>query len=260
MNLSENGFNLIKKFEGCKLSAYKPLASERYFTIGYGHYGKDVTEGETITQAKAEQMLAEDVKFFVAGVSGALKVPVNQNQFDALVSFSYNLGLANLHASDLLTYVNEGQFLDAANEFPKWCHANGVVLQGLVNRREAEKALFLTPVKEEHPVLHPNPYIIKEGDNLTKIAKKYKTTVKQLLTLNPQIVDKNVIETGQTVQVPYQVESESALKSYSIVRGETLSGIATRFNTSVKHLLLINPTITDPDKIYIGQVIKVPNR
>lgn len=147
MNISQAGVNFIKSFEGLMLSPYKPVQEERYLTIGYGHYGADVTPNEVITTAQAEQMLKNDLASYVSGVAGLVKKPVNQNQFDALVSFAYNTGVQALGKSTLLKKLNDGDYVGASNEFGKWVHgAGGTVLQGLVNRREAEKELFLKPV------------------------------------------------------------------------------------------------------------------
>ena len=91
---SQNGIELIKSFEGCRLTAYKAVSTEQYYTIGYGHYGSDVYAGMTITQSQAEDMLKNDLKKYEGYVNTFLNnngIDVNQNQFDALVSFTYNL-------------------------------------------------------------------------------------------------------------------------------------------------------------------------
>ena len=95
MNISNNGIQLIKQFEGCVLTAYKAVSTETYYTIGYGHYGSDVTEGMTITQEQAEAYLKQDLEKF-EGYVNTYVTNINQNQFDALVSFTYNCGLSNL--------------------------------------------------------------------------------------------------------------------------------------------------------------------
>lgn len=146
MNISQAGINLIKGFEGLSLKPYRPVPTEKYLTIGFGHYGSDVSPSMVITTAQAEQLLRNDLASFVAGVNGCLKVAVNQNQFDALVSFAYNLGVQCLQTSTMLQYINQGNFTAAANEFPRFCHSNGIVLQGLLNRRNKERILFLTPM------------------------------------------------------------------------------------------------------------------
>lgn len=97
MELSLNGINLIKKYEGCRLYAYKPVANEKYYTIGWGHYGEDVYQGMKITQKEADEMLKEDLKHYENYVNiNCEHLKLNQNQFDALVSFTYNCGLGNL--------------------------------------------------------------------------------------------------------------------------------------------------------------------
>lgn len=187
MNLSSNGLNLIKKFEGCVLKAYR--CSANVLTIGYGHT-KDVKEGMTITKAQAEKYLKQDVKWAVKAVNTYVKVPLNQNQFDALVSFTFNCGLGALRNSTLLKLLNQKKYSKAAEQFDLWVHANGKVVKGLVNRRKAEKKLFLKPVKSSVT------YIVKSGDTLTKIATKYGTTYKKIAKDN-NINDPNLIYVGQ---------------------------------------------------------------
>lgn len=143
MNISKVGLDLIKEYEGLRLTAYKPVASEQYWTIGYGHYGPDVWAGQAITRAQADAYLRSDVRRFEKAVNSAVKVSINQNQFDALVSFTYNLGEGTLYSSTLLQYVNKKQFGNAADEFLLFVNAGGQPLPGLVRRRKEERALFL---------------------------------------------------------------------------------------------------------------------
>ena len=146
MRASENGINLIKQFEGCRLTAYQD--SVGVWTIGYGWTqpvdGKPVGKGMTITQQKANQLLTEGVAQFEKGVNSLVTVSLNQNQFDALVDFAYNLGVNALKGSTLLRKINTGDYAGAANEFTKWNKAGGKELAGLTRRREAEKSLFLS--------------------------------------------------------------------------------------------------------------------
>lgn len=137
---SEAGLQLIRNFEGLRLSAY--LDPGGVWTIGYGHTGADVHAGLTITRERAEELLRADVAGAEACVAGAVVVPLTQGQFDALVSFVFNLGCGNLQRSTLLELLNLGAYDRAAEEFGRWIHAGGVVLTGLVNRRAAELALF----------------------------------------------------------------------------------------------------------------------
>lgn len=141
MQISEKGLNLIKNFEGCRLKAYKCPAG--VLTIGYGHTGKDVKEGLTITQEQAEHYLQNDVIIHSANVSRLVKVPITQNQFDALVSFEYNVGYGNFASSTMLKLINKNKFPEAAQQFDRWVYANKKRLEGLAKRRQAEKELFL---------------------------------------------------------------------------------------------------------------------
>lgn len=143
MSISNKGKNLIKEFEGLRLTAYQD--SVGVWTIGYGHTG-NVSKGQVITQAQADAFFDSDVQKFVNGVRSAVgNTQLTQGQFDALVSFSYNLGLGNLQKSTLLKKVkanpNDKSIRD---EFLKWVKAGGVTLQGLVRRRTAEADLYFS--------------------------------------------------------------------------------------------------------------------
>lgn len=137
---SQAGVNLIKSFEGCKLTAYQDSAG--VWTIGYGHTS-GVKKGMTITEAQAEAYLKGDLVTAENAVNGKVTYSIKQNQFDALVSFTYNVGSGNFGSSTLLKKLNQGDITGAANEFEKWNKAGGQVLEGLVRRRAAEKAMFL---------------------------------------------------------------------------------------------------------------------
>lgn len=146
--LSKAGIELIKKFEGVRLNAYKDSGGT--WTIGYGHTG-NVTEGQTITKTQANTMLKKDLERFEGYVNNLVKVELNQNQFDALVSFTYNVGPGALEKSTLLKKVNQNEFNEASEEFNIWVRSNGQVTQGLVNRRKEEQKLFLQPVMNTDP-------------------------------------------------------------------------------------------------------------
>ena len=141
MKTSANGIKLIQGFEGLRLKAYQD--SVGVWTIGYGHTGSDVTPGLVINQAQADALLARDLERFETGVTRLVQVPLNQNQFDALVSFSYNLGLGSLQGSTLLRLLNADDYAGAAAQFPRWNKAGGKELPGLTRRRAAEQAMFL---------------------------------------------------------------------------------------------------------------------
>ena len=134
------GLALIKKFEGCELEAYQ--CSAGVWTIGYGHT-KDVVEGMTITQEEAEQMLVDELHEYESYIDKYVTVALSQNQFDALVSWVYNLGPANLSASTMLKVLNSGEYEDVPAQMKRWNKAGGKVLEGLIRRREAEACLFV---------------------------------------------------------------------------------------------------------------------
>ncbi|MGG1649705.1 glycoside hydrolase family protein [Paenibacillus sp. NRS-1780] len=142
--ISEAGLHLIKNSEGCRLKAYKPVATETHWTIGWGHYGPDVKAGMTITQAKADAMLVEDLSKYEAYVNNPAYVPVTdqltQSQFDALTSFCYNCG-----AGSLRTLCKGRTVAQIAANITKYNKAGGKVLTGLVRRRAAELALYNKP-------------------------------------------------------------------------------------------------------------------
>lgn len=141
MNISKNGVDLIKQFEGLKLNAYKCPAG--IWTIGWGHTGKDVFKGLKINEKEAQIFLLNDLKIHASYIEKLTKVPLNQNQFDALVSFEYNIGYSAFKNSTLLKLLNQKKYNLAADEFDKWIYANKKKLNGLINRRKKEKELFL---------------------------------------------------------------------------------------------------------------------
>jgi lysozyme len=144
LSYSEAGFNVTKEFEGLRLTAYADQGG--VWTIGYGHTGPGVHAGLTITQNQADAFLHSDVAGSVACVNRVVTSNINQNQFDALVDFTFNLGCASLAQSTLLRFVNAGDFASAAPQFLRWDHLRGVVIPGLSRRRQAEMALFNQPI------------------------------------------------------------------------------------------------------------------
>lgn len=140
MKTSPRGLALIRQFEGLRLLAYKDAVGVP--TIGYGTT-RGVKMGMTITKEQAEELLRQDVERFEPEVLRLVKVPLAQSQWDALLSFTYNLGSANLESSTLLKLLNKGDYQAAADQFPRWNKAKGKVLNGLTARRAAERALFM---------------------------------------------------------------------------------------------------------------------
>jgi len=141
VKLNTAGYDLIKQFEGCKLIAYKCPAG--IWTIGYGHT-KDVKQGDKISQHQADILLGSDVEIFENYVSDLIKgCECTQNQFNALVSFAFNLGNGNLKTSTLMRKFKAKEYDAAAKEFLRWNIAGGKGLDGLTRRRNAEMNMFL---------------------------------------------------------------------------------------------------------------------
>lgn len=139
MRTSKAGIDLIKRFEGLRLHAY--ICAAGVLTIGYGHT-KGVLRGQQITEQQAEDLLREDLRHFEEAVERLVLVHLEQHEFDALVSFAFNVGEGALAKSTLLRKLNAGDKQDAAHEFGQWVKAGKVTLSGLVRRRKAERALF----------------------------------------------------------------------------------------------------------------------
>lgn len=131
---------IIKRYEGLRLKTYKCPAG--VLTIGYGHT-KTAKQGQVITEDYAVELLRLDIADAERAVNKYVKAPINQNQFDALSSFVFNLGSGNFRSSTLLKKLNARDYLGAANEFKRWNKAGGKVLNGLVRRRESEANLFI---------------------------------------------------------------------------------------------------------------------
>lgn len=144
MRISENGIEFIRQLEGEKLTAYPDIVG--IWTIGVGHTGvvdgKPVARGMAITKEKSKEILTADLKRFESAVNDAVKVTLTQNQFDALVSLAFNIGEGAFARSTLVNKLNAGDKKGAAEQFLVWKNAGGRVSQGLLNRRQEEKAMF----------------------------------------------------------------------------------------------------------------------
>ena len=145
MKISKKGIDLIKHYEGLRLKAY--VCSAGVLTIGYGTTiypnGNFVKLTDTCTKEQAETYLKNDLKRFESAVNRLVGLPINQNQFDALVCFTYNVGVGNLQSSTLLKMINLNKFEEASLQFERWNKAGGKELKGLTLRRLSEKKLFL---------------------------------------------------------------------------------------------------------------------
>lgn len=196
MRISKTGINLIKKYEGCRLTAYKCPAG--VWTIGYGHTA-GVKQGMTITQAQADAFLVEDLVKYERKVNKYTKYNFNQAQFDAMVSFAYNVG-----SIDGLTKNGTRTIQQISDAITLYNKGGGKVLPGLVRRRAEEKALFnlknVQKTEEKSNTINVKTYTVVKGDNLTKIAKKFGTTVNKLKTIN-NIKNANLIKVGQVLRI-----------------------------------------------------------
>ena len=142
LNVSKNGLEMIKSFEGLRLKAYKCVPTEKYYTIGYGHYGADVKKDMSITESQAEALLKQDLAKAIKNVNAYNgKYNFNQNEFDSLVSFAFNVGSINQ-----LTALGTRNKKTIANKILQYTKSGGKVIKGLVTRRQKEYKLFTTPV------------------------------------------------------------------------------------------------------------------
>ncbi|ENI4693172.1 lysozyme [Salmonella enterica] len=141
MKTSDNGRAFIRAREGVKLAAYQDGGG--VWTIGYGHT-RGVKQGQVINHEQADEFLDSDLRQVESCISERVIVPLNQNQFDALVSFVFNVGRQAFSDSTLLKKLNEGNYRAAADQFTRWVYDNDKFVQGLYNRRVAERDLFLS--------------------------------------------------------------------------------------------------------------------
>ncbi len=211
MKISEKGLTMIESFEGCLLKASNKL--DGVWTIGYGqtgrYYGKRVRRGMTTTKAEAHAWLRDhSIKTYEDAVTQAVKVPLNQNQFDALVSFTYNVGIGALKQSTALRKLNAGDYAGAADALTMWTKCRRKVLAGLVRRRKEERALFLTPVTQAKT---GNTDLLRKGD--TGAAVK-------LLQHRLNILGWRLTEDGI-----WGVQTDSAVRGYQYRAGLTVDGI-----------------------------------
>jgi lysozyme len=157
MNMNEPGLALIRDAEGLRLRAYRDATG--IWTIGYGHTSAagapKVVSRLEITRDEAETILARDVATFARGVASAVTVPLNDDQFSALVSFAYNVGLGNFRSSSVLKAVNAADFEAVPQRLALWVKAGGKTLPGLIKRRAAEAALFTKQDEVASPVDTP---------------------------------------------------------------------------------------------------------
>lgn len=167
MHINEEGLALIGRWEGLRLEAYRDLG--QVWTIGFGHTAT-AREGMVITEAEAERLLRQDLAIFEAAVNNAVKVPLTDNQFAALVSWTYNVGEAAMRRSTLIKRLNNGEFNAVPGELAKWNRVNGKAIPGLANRRAAEGGLWARGAHVASGNVQPdNPHTITTS-NTSKTA------------------------------------------------------------------------------------------
>lgn len=213
-SLSPDGLDRLKAHEGLELEAYDD--STGVMTIGYGHTGS-VQAGDRITEQQAAQLLAHDTDWAEQAVNDNVKVPLTQDKFDALVSFTYNAGEGAFENSTLLKKINAGDHEGAQAEFHRWNKdGDGRVMEGLARRRADEAALFggesptadsgeqaLTQAPlNDATVAGATAYVVQPGDTLFEIAQSQGVTLEALLKANPQISDPDVIYPGDQIRMP----------------------------------------------------------
>ena len=211
MKISEKGLSMIERFEGCLLKASNKL--DGVWTIGYGqtgrYYGKRVRRGMTTTKAEAHAWLRDhSIKTYEDAVTQAVKVPLNQNQFDALVSFTYNVGVDALKQSTALRKLNAGDYAGAADALTMWTKFRRKVLAGLVRRRKEERALFLTPVTQPQT---GNTDLLRKGDR----GDDVKLLQHRLNLLGWQLTEDGI----------WGLQTDSAVRGYQYKVGLTVDGI-----------------------------------
>ena len=211
MRISEKGLAMIEKFEGCLLKASNKL--DGVWIIGYGqtgrYYGKRVRRGMTTTKAEAHAWLRDhSIKTYEDAVTQAVKVPLNQNQFDALVSFTYNVGVGALKQSTALRKLNAGDYAGAADALTMWTKCRRKVLAGLVRRRKEERTLFLTPVTQPQT---GNTDLLRKGDK----GDDVKLLQHRLNILGSQLAEDGI----------WGVKTDQAVRNYQYKAGLTVDGI-----------------------------------
>lgn len=279
MKISQKGINLIKQYEGCRLTAYQDIVN--VWTIGYGHT-KGVYRGQTITQKQADDWLSAEIVNHMRIAERLITVSLNQNQYDALASFHYNLGANILSNSTLLYYINSKQWQSAANEMKAYNKAGGQVVQGLVNRRNAETKLFLeqsASVNSNSKYYTSNPKRVKllKATYLRKINAvnsadwdKQSNVIKPLFKKNeeftitgikkssggtPRLVTQSGYLLTANKEYVQQITGSTAVY-YTIKQGDTVSVIADKYNVSINQIKTLN-NLDNNFRIYAGNKLRV---
>lgn len=193
MQISTKGINLIKSFESCRLTAYKAVSTEKYYTIGWGHYGADVKKGQTITQAGADALFLNDLVKYEKAVNSYNLTWINQGRYDALVSFAYNCGAGNLK-----TLLNGGKRTasEVAAKIPAYNKSGGKVLNGLVKRRAKELELFNSDTSTNSTATSTTKAATKTVNYYPACASKYTTIVQGLNSIGVDSSKSNRVKIG----------------------------------------------------------------
>jgi len=228
--INQAGLNLIKDFEGFRADAY--LDAVGIPTIGYGHTGtvskQDVVNGRTITMAEAEHFLREDLTVAGSGVDRHISVLLNENQFAALTSFTFNLGTGNLQSSTLRRRLNNSDYGAVPSEMARWVKAGGKTLAGLVRRRGAEGDLFMTPMAaqlEAEPIFRGLPI---EAIDVTTDPGGEQSYLKDVVELRHGSVDDNgdtaYMSLIQNVPDAYVLDMQKDIRSLGFGSGISPDG------------------------------------
>lgn len=269
MNISQRGIDLIKSYEGCRLTAY--VCPGGVWTIGWGHTGNDVYEGQVITQAEADALFLQDIERYVQPVrkySG-----LNQNQFDALCSFCYNCGAGAL--SDIMSGG------DVCANMMLYVHGGGEVLPGLVRRRQEEVALYNTietTLTSKYTILKDGTEIkIKPGaywglgkGNPTsgQISEEW---LKNLNNSRLKVCHRAINNGSDEYYVGIYSQDFKTLKGtcwipvnsvnevihHVVVSGDTVSELASQYGTTIESICALNPTIGDENIIHVNSILRV---
>lgn len=266
MHISDTGLKLIQEFEGCpknkkgQIESYKdPIG---IWTIGFGHI-KGVKQGQIITREQAIEYLKQDIVTAENAVDRYMsKYNFNQNQYDALVSFAFNLGGGNI---DLLTAKGSRTIQRIAEKIPAYNKADGKVLDGLTRRRLAEQKLFNTPVKANNKAKTTTATTInnkpqKKVKTIDEIAQmviegKYGNGYERKNRLKKAGYDYQEVQNAVN-NILFNNNKNKKITVYIIRKGDTLTSIAQKFNTTVKDIQAKN-NISNPNKIYEGKKIYV---
>ena len=242
MKISDEGVKLITSFEGyheklpdgscmayrCIIgrdSKGRPIHDGKW-TIGYGST-EGVTEGMIWTRAQAETAFREELARFEAAVNRLVKAPLTQPMFDALVSFAYNCGEGALASSTLLKKLNKGDIEGAAREFPKWKKSRGIVVKGLVRRRAAEVAMFLS-MEHEASIVPEMPKAVEAPKPVSDAAKSSRTVFGVLTAFGASLVGlfQDTVAQMELLAPVKQIGSGLGVKAATIIFAITVAGLA----------------------------------